>query len=203
MGAYKYLQVLYRKKQSDALRFLLRLRTWEFRQLPKIVRANQPTRPDKARRIGYRAKQGYVIYRARIRRGGRRKQVRKGNTNGKPAGQGIHMKPNRNLQVMAEARVGRRCGNLRVISSYWVSQDARYKWYEVVCVDPFHQAIRNDPKIRWATFAKQKHRECRGKTTAGRRARGLMNKGNGAMKLRPSKRATWKAHNTYNFARKR
>lgn len=51
---------IYRKKQSDVLRFLLRVRTWQYRQLSTIHRTPRPTRPDKARRLGYRAKQGNV-----------------------------------------------------------------------------------------------------------------------------------------------
>ncbi len=31
MGAYKYLEELWRKKQCDVLRFLMRVRTWEYR----------------------------------------------------------------------------------------------------------------------------------------------------------------------------
>ena len=58
MGAYKYLEELYKRKQSDVLRFLLRVRAWQFRQLAAIHRAARPTRPDKARRLGYKAKQG-------------------------------------------------------------------------------------------------------------------------------------------------
>lgn len=77
MGAYKYLEELYKKKQSDVLRFLLRLRCWEYRQLPGIARLQRPSRPDKARRMGFKAKQGYVIYRVRVRRGGRKKPVHK------------------------------------------------------------------------------------------------------------------------------
>merc|ERR1711973_551047 len=50
MGAYKYMQELYRKKQSDVLRFLLRVRCWQYRQLHRVHRAPRPTRPDKARR---------------------------------------------------------------------------------------------------------------------------------------------------------
>ena len=63
--------------QSDVLRFLLRVRCWEYRQLPGLVRLTGPSRPDKARRLGYKAKQGYVIYRIRVRRGGRKKPVSK------------------------------------------------------------------------------------------------------------------------------
>jgi len=51
---------------------------WEYRQLNVIHRASRPSRPDKARRLGYKAKQGYVIYRVRVRRGNRKKHVPKG-----------------------------------------------------------------------------------------------------------------------------
>src|SRR4030081_2197673 len=52
------------------------------RQLNVIHRASRPSRPDKARRLGYKAKQGYVIYRVRVRRGGRKRPVPKGATYG-------------------------------------------------------------------------------------------------------------------------
>ena len=60
MGAYKYLQEIYRKKQSDVMRFIFRIRTWHYRQLAAIHRAPKSTRPEKARRVGYKAKAGYV-----------------------------------------------------------------------------------------------------------------------------------------------
>merc|ERR1739849_39347 len=68
MGAYKYMTELYRKKQSDVMRYLLRVRCWQYRQLTKVHRAPRSTRPDKARRLGYKNKQGYVIYRIAMRR---------------------------------------------------------------------------------------------------------------------------------------
>lgn len=40
------------------MRFLLRVRCWQYRQLSNLHRAPRPTRPDKARRLGYKAKQG-------------------------------------------------------------------------------------------------------------------------------------------------
>ena len=55
----------------------------QLRQLNVIHRASRPSRPDKARRLGYKAKQGYVIYRVRVRRGGRKRPVPKGATYGK------------------------------------------------------------------------------------------------------------------------
>ena len=103
MGAYKYLEEIFKKKQSDLLRFLLRIRCWQLRQLAAIHRASRPSRPDKARRLGYKAKQGYVIYRIRLRRGGRKKPVPKGITYGKPKGQGVNqIKFQRSLRSVAE-----------------------------------------------------------------------------------------------------
>ena len=31
MGAYKYLEELWKKKQSDVMNFILRMRAWEYR----------------------------------------------------------------------------------------------------------------------------------------------------------------------------
>ncbi|KAF0891854.1 hypothetical protein E2562_011255 [Oryza meyeriana var. granulata] len=57
MGTYKYVSELWRRKQSDVMRFVQRVRCWEYRQQPAIVRLTRPTRPDKAHRLGYKAKQ--------------------------------------------------------------------------------------------------------------------------------------------------
>ena len=127
MGAYAYLSELWRKKQSDVLRFMLRVRAWEYRQKPKVTRCTHPTRPDKARRLGYKAKQGFVIYRAAVRRGSRKRPIGKGIVYGKPKHSGIFVTAVRNLKSVAEERVGRRATNLRVLNSYWVNQDATYK----------------------------------------------------------------------------
>lgn len=204
MGAYKYLEELWRKKQSDVLRFLLRVRAWEYRQLPKIYRVNNPTRPDKARKLGYKAKQGYVVYRVAVRRGGRKKPVSKGIVYGKPKHQGIFVTATRNLRSVAEERVGRRCGNLRVLNSYWVNQDATYKYFEVVAVDPSHNAIRNDARINWIVAPVHKHRELRGLTSAGKSYRGLRAKGHKRHALiGGSRRAAWTRRNTLSLRRYR
>ena len=136
MTAYKYLEEIWKKKQSDVLRYLLRIRAWEYRQGKKIQRVTKPTRPDKARRLGYKAKQGFVIYRVAVRRGGRKRQNNKGIVYGKPKHHGINqLKARRNLRSIAEERVGRVCGNLRVLNSYWVNSDSSWKYFEVILVD--------------------------------------------------------------------
>ena len=57
-GAFspRYIAELHKRKQSDVLRFLLRVRCWEYRQLNVCHRASRPSRPDKARRLGYKVR---------------------------------------------------------------------------------------------------------------------------------------------------
>ena len=204
MGAYKYLEEMWRKKQSDVLRFVLRIRSWEYRQLPVIHRVQRPSRVDKARKLGFKRKQGYVIYRVRVRRGGRKKPVSKGIVYGKPVNQGINqLKPNRSHRAIAEERVGRRCGNLRVLNSYWVAQDGAYKFYEVILVDPNHKAVRRDPRINWIATSKHKHRECRGVTSIGKKHRGLRVRGHRDNNRRPSKKQNWLRRNRISLRRYR
>merc|ERR1712212_821686 len=195
MGAYKYMQEIYRKKQSDVMRFLLRVRCWQYRQLSALHRAPRPTRPEKARRLGYKNKQGFVVYRIRVRRGGRKRPVPKGATYGKPKSHGVNqLKPVRNLQSLAEERCGRRLGSLRVLNSYWVAQDSTYKYYK---------AIRRDASVNWICSTKHKHREMRGKTSAGRKHRGLGKGFHYSQTKGGSRRACWLRRNTLSLRRKR
>jgi large subunit ribosomal protein L15e len=67
--------------------------------------------------------QGYVVYRVRVRRGGRKRPVPKGIVYGKPKHQGItQLKFQRNKRSVAEERAGRKLGGLRVLNSYWVNE---------------------------------------------------------------------------------
>ena len=204
MGAYKYLEELWKKKQSDVMRFILRLRAWEYRQLPAIHRCSRPSRPDKARRLGYKRKQGYVVFRTRVRRGGRKKPVPKGVVFGKPVNQGIvKLKFASTLRSIAESKIGRKVSNLRVLNSYWVGQDSTFKYFEVILVDPRHKAVRGDARINWICKGTGKHRENRGLTSTGKKSRGLRRKGHRDPKLRPSRRANWKSRVSVSLRRYR
>jgi large subunit ribosomal protein L15e len=180
-------------------------RAWEYRQRPNILSLHRPSRTDKAHRLGYKAKQGYVIVRAGVRRGGRHRQVHRGMVFGKPKHQGVsQLKWERNLQSLAEEKVGRKYTNLRVLNSYWVNQDAVYKYYEVICVDPSHTKIRNDPRANWICDPVHKHRELRGLTSAGRKSRGLRQSGHRANGIiGGSSKAAWLNQNSMRLKRKR
>uniref|UniRef100_H0XK79 Ribosomal protein L15 n=1 Tax=Otolemur garnettii TaxID=30611 RepID=H0XK79_OTOGA len=104
-GSYKYIQELRRKKQSDVVHFLLRVHGWQDCQQSALHRALHPTWSAKARRLGYKAKQGYVIYRIRVCHGGCKNPVPKGATYGKAVHPGVNqLKFAQSLQSVAEER---------------------------------------------------------------------------------------------------
>merc|ERR1712008_449093 len=127
-----------------------------------------------------------------------------GATYGKPKSHGVNqLKPVVNLQSLAEERVGRKLGGLRVLNSYWVCQDSTYKYYEVILVDTAHKAIRRDPEANWISSSKHKHREMRGKTSAGRKHRGLGRGFHFSHTKGGSRRACWLRRNSLSLRRKR
>ena len=52
MGAYKYIEEIWKRKQCDVLRYLMRIRAWQYRQQTKVCRCTRPTRHDKAHKLG-------------------------------------------------------------------------------------------------------------------------------------------------------
>tara|TARA_B100001750_G_scaffold1788_2_gene1499 strand:- start:5457 stop:5966 length:510 start_codon:yes stop_codon:yes gene_type:complete len=160
-----------------------------WRREPVFQRIERPTRLDAARSVGYKAKQGITVVRTRVRRGGLRKG--KVHMKRKPSKAGIKkITMGKSIQRIAEERTSKRYPNLEVLNSYWVGEDGKNKFYEVIMVDPHHPAIKSDKQLSWiAEGNNHRGRAARGKTSAGKRGRGLYNKGKGAEKLRPSLKA--------------
>jgi len=87
---------------------------------------------------------------------------------------GVHkITPKKSLQRIAEERAARKFPNMEVLNSYWVGEDGRYKWFEVILVDPHHPVIRADKNLNWICHPSHRGRAFRGKTSAGRKGRGL------------------------------
>lgn len=64
-----------------------------------------------------------MIYRVRVRRGGRKRPVPKGIVYGKPTNQGVtQLKFQRSKRSVAEERAGRKLGGLKVLNSYWINE---------------------------------------------------------------------------------
>ena len=160
----------------------------QWRKEDNYIRVDKPLRIDRARSLGYKAKPGYTVVRAKVRRGSLRKPTIKGGR--KPSAKGIKkITAGKSTQRMAEERTAKRYPNMEVLNSYWIGEDGKNHFYEVILVDPVHPSIMNDKKINWITNVSNKRRVQRGKTSAGQKGRGLRHKGKGAEKVRPSIRA--------------
>jgi len=185
--AYKYIAEEWAKPEKSFVEELMRQRLIEWRKQNTVTRIERPTRLDKARKLGYKAKQGFVVARTRVRRGNMRKIRPKAGR--RPKRMGVKkFKPAKSLRLIGEERTARKFPNLEVLNSYWVGEDGRSKWFEVILVDPSSPSIRSDKDINWITEPQHKRRVFRSLTRAGKKIRSLRHKGKGAEKVRPSKR---------------
>jgi len=147
---YRHLQQAWRRPADSYVKELMRKRAVLWRRQPSITRIERPTRLDRARRLGYKAKKGFVVVRVRIRRGGRRKPRPRMGRRQKRMGVSKYT-PAKGLKLIAEERAARKYPNLEVLSSYWVWEDGSSKWFEVIFVDPHHPSIKSDGDVGWVS----------------------------------------------------
>lgn len=184
MGLYKYLRKTWQEPNSE----LVKSRRILWRREPSTIRIERPTRLDRARSLGYRAKQGIFMVRQRVPRGGHRKPFPSGGRRSKKwtTRKALAL----NYRTIAEQRAVKGYPNCEVLNSYEVGKDGKYIWHEVILVDVSHPAIKSDATLNW--ICNQRGRAFRGLTSAAKKGRGLRRKGKGAEKLRPSKHANKK-----------
>jgi large subunit ribosomal protein L15e len=97
--------------------------------------------------LGYKAKQGVVVVRVRVSRGGMRKK--RPSSGRRPKHMGVlKIKTTLSTQKVAERRVAEKYVNLKVIGSYLLWKDGKYAWYECILIDPNHPSIKADYDYR-------------------------------------------------------
>ncbi len=185
MGIYKYIAKTW-KRPKESLGYLWKQRLIQWRRESPTLRIDYPTRLDRARALGYKAKQGIFVVRQRVLRGG---HVREKPLGRKQKNKRIRLLLRKNYQLIAEERAVKHFPNCEVLNSYWVSQDGKHYWYEIIMVDRSHPAVVNDQNLGWISQKQHMRRVFRGLTSAGKKIRGLRYKGKGAEKARPSRRA--------------
>ena len=184
MGMYQHIREAW-KKPDNSMKQLWHQRIIKWRRETVTIRIERPTRLDRARSLGYKAKQGFVIVRQRVDRGGRQRPQIRHPRRSKAMSRRKDL--TMNYQAVAENRAARKYPNCEVLNSYYAGEDGLDYWYEVILVDRNSPSILADEKTRW--MLSHRGRSERGLTSAGRRGRGLLNKGKGAEKIRPSLRA--------------
>ncbi|MFH1095548.1 MAG: 50S ribosomal protein L15e [Candidatus Micrarchaeota archaeon] len=173
MGMYKYVQKTFQAEYHERAT-LYRARLSKWKDEDAVVRSQRPTNISRARTLGYKAKEGYLIARVRVGRGNRKRPHPWGGR--KPGKNYAYTSPGKSLQAIAEERAAGRYPNLEVLNSYWVGEDGQRKYFEVILVD----AAKFDGKLG-------KGRAYRGLTSVGKRHRGLRGKGNGSENMRVSR----------------
>ena len=170
MGMYEHIQNTFQNEYKErAAIYRARLAKWKDENA--TVRVEKPTNLARARCLGYKAKEGYVVVRVRMGRGSRKRQHPWGGR--KPGKNYAYTSPGKSLQHIAEERAAARYRNLEVLNSYWVGQDGQRKYFEIILVEP---------AMYGGNIAKG--RAFRGLTSAGRRHRGLRSKGIGSERTR-------------------
>ncbi len=166
-----------------------RQRLIDFRKKKEaIVTLEKPSNLPRAHALGYKAKRGFVVARARVRKGhGTRHRPSKGR---RPKRMGQN-KITRNISIrwIAEQRAAKKFPNCEVLNSYWVGEDGKDKYFEVILVDTSAPEILSDKDINWICEPQHRGRAERGLTSAARKSRGLRGRGKGFEKMRPSLRA--------------
>ncbi|MEA3294861.1 MAG: 50S ribosomal protein L15e [Euryarchaeota archaeon] len=185
---YSYIRDAWKDPDNTYTHELRWHRLQEWRREAAVQRIDKPTRLDRARSLGYKAKQGIIMARVGIRRGSARKSRYIRGRRTKRMGM-RKITRGKSLQRIAEERAARKFPNLQVLNSYWVGEDGRLKWYEIILVDTAHPVIKSDPRLNWLCRPNQKGRVFRGKTSAGTKGRGQRKRGKGTEKTRPSIRS--------------
>ena len=177
---HKYVKEAWKKPDTS----LMSRRLIAWRKENVVSRVEKPTRPDRAHALGYKAKQGFVVARVRVKKGGRKRPKPSGGRRPKRMGRFFTLAKSK--QVVAEEKVGRKYPNLEVLASYYVGEDGQHKWYECILIDKNHASVKKDKERNWICEPQHKGRVFRALTPAGKKSRGLKKKGKGTEKIRPS-----------------
>jgi len=181
-GLYYHLRTIWKKPDIKELRNLM----VKWRAENTVTKIEKPTRIDRARSLGYKAKKGYIIARVHILRGGhKRTRPAKGRKVGNLTTRKVLKM---SYRWIAEKRAQKKFPNLEVLNSYYLAKDGKYVFYEVILIDYSRPEIKNNKKTNWICKKTNQNRVHRGLTSAGKKSRGLRNK-SPMNKNRPSVRA--------------
>ena len=125
----------------------LRDRVVTWRKQDAVTRIEKPSRILRARRLGYKAKQGIIVVRMRVGTGGMRKKRPTGGRRPKHLGV-TRIKAAVNMKQVAERRVLERYPNMALLGSYFIYKDGMHYWYEVILADRSHPRITKDKELR-------------------------------------------------------
>lgn len=69
---YKYIREAWKRPKDSYVKEIMMERAPKWRRENAVQKIKRPTRIDRARSLGYKSKQGFVVARVRVKRGGRK-----------------------------------------------------------------------------------------------------------------------------------
>ena len=145
MGAYKYISKTLQQQYKDRDE-RLRAKVISWRKGPSIVKVERPSNLSRARALGYKAKQGYTVVRARVDKGRRTRRRPRGGR--KHKNYYFLKQPQISHKAIAEQRVNRLHMNMEVLNSYWIGDDGNYHYFEVILADPSKPSVNISSAMR-------------------------------------------------------
>ena len=125
----------------------LRKKAVIWRKENAVTRIDKPSRITRARRLGYKAKQGIAVVRMRVGTGAMRQQRPRGGRRPKHLGV-TKIKAAVSMKQVAERRVLERHPNMKLLGSYFLYKDGMHYWFEIILADPSHPSIAKDKELR-------------------------------------------------------
>lgn len=135
-----------RRQPPPTLAEVTKNRLIQWRREPAIVRVDKPTKLVRARSLGYSDKQGFVVVRVRVRRGGFSKLRPRSGRRQKAMGVVRH-KVSVSLGEEAISRLKKVYPNMHPLGTYLVGMDGRYSWFEAILLDPYHPSVNRDRNL--------------------------------------------------------
>lgn len=161
-------------RKDKGMREAWKNRLIEWRKERVVTKLERPTRLVRARSLGYKAKQGFVVARVRVGKGKRKRPKFKGGR--VPKKMGRFFPAGKSNKLIGEERAARKFPNLEVLNSYYVGDDGQHEWFEIILMDPKNPNVSKDRERKWISEKKQKGRVFRSLTSSGRKIRGLRKK---------------------------
>lgn len=162
------------KKPDENLKKIRKERLVGWRKENVVTKISRPTRVDRARALGYKAKQGFVLARVRVKKGKRKRPKFSGGR--VPKKMGRFFPAGKSNKLIGEEKVARKFPNMEVLNSYYVGEDGQHDWFECILMDPKNANVSRDKERKWVASKSQKGRVFRGKSSSGKKMRGLRKK---------------------------
>lgn len=168
MGSYKHIrQTMIAEYKERPQAYKDKLILWGTQGT--IVKVERPSNIARARRLGYKAKEGVIVVRVGVNKGRSKRKTASGGR--KPSKSGRYFSRAKSNQAIAEERAARRFSNFEVMNSYFAGESGAKVFFEIILLNRVSPSVLADKNL--SRIVQKKNRAFAGLTSVGRQHRGL------------------------------